>query len=169
MDALAVQINEAFDKFFTWANSFPEKLTNRVVGLMLALPTSLVIAIAMWLTPSPKGYGTHMQLGLGGCTMMTLTGWPCPMCGMTTTFTLMAHLRPLDAFVNQPFGVILFSVTALGAAIGWVDLISAVGLNRRALKWIGRREQGLAIALLVGMMAGWVYKSVMLHPHTFGL
>lgn len=169
MDALAVRINEVFDQVLAWANTFPVKATNRVVGLLLALPSSLVIAIALWLTPSDKGYGTHTQLGLGGCTMMTLTGWPCPMCGMTTTFTLMAHARPIDAFFTQPFGVILFSVTAIAAAVGWIDAISAVGVNRRVLRWIGRWEQKLAIGLLVGMMLGWVYKMVILHPHTFGL
>jgi hypothetical protein len=169
MDALALRINEVFDQVLAWANSFPVKATNRAVGLFLALPTTLVIAIAMWLTPSEKGYGTHTQLGLGGCTMMTLTGWPCPMCGMTTTFTLMAHLRPIDAFFTQPFGVVLFSVTAFGAVVGWVDLLSAVGLNRRVLRWIGRFEQRLAIGLLIGMMGGWIYKMIILHPHTFGL
>lgn len=38
-------------------------------------------------------------------------GYPCPMCGMTTTFALMEHLRPLDAALKLPFGVVLFSLT----------------------------------------------------------
>jgi hypothetical protein len=137
---------------------------NRVVGAGIGIPTSVVLAIALWLTPSPAGYGTHTQLGLGSCTMLTFTGWPCPMCGMTTTFALMAHLRPLDALKNQPFGVVLFSLTVIGAVVGLFDLVSGRGLWRRVGAWIGQREQGLAILLLVGMISGWLYKCALLHP-----
>ena len=38
------------------------------------------------LSPDPRGYGTHQQLGLPGCTFQMLTQWPCPSCGGTTAF-----------------------------------------------------------------------------------
>ncbi len=157
-----------FDGLSAWAARLPPRGTNRGVGLMLALPSTVVLGIAAWLTPSPHGYGTHTQLGLGSCLMLTLTGWPCPMCGMTTTFSLLAHLRFLDALKNQPFGIVLFSLTVLAAGIGWVDLLTGHGLFRRALKAVARREQVLALGLLAGMILGWLYKGVVLHPALFG-
>ncbi|MFN7144825.1 MAG: DUF2752 domain-containing protein [Myxococcota bacterium] len=163
------QLTAWIDRFTAWVNSLPERPTNRAVGLLIGLPTWMVLGIAAWLTPAAQGYGTHMQLGLGGCTMLVLTGWPCPMCGMTTTFTLLAHFRFLEALVNQPFGVVLFACTVIGAVVGLVDLLTARGLYKGVLRWIGRREQLLAIGLLVGMVLGWVYKSVRMHPEVFGL
>jgi hypothetical protein len=109
-----------------------------------------------------------MQLGLGACTMMSLTGWPCPMCGMTTTFSLLAHFRLLDAAKNQPFGLVLFSITLVASAVGLADLVAARGLWRRTLAWIAPREQVLAILLLAGMILGWIYKASIVHPEIFG-
>lgn len=53
------------------------------VGLIAAL------VIARCLTPDPRGFGTHQQLGLPGCTFAHFAGLPCPSCGMTTSW---AHL-----------------------------------------------------------------------------
>lgn len=137
---------------------------DRLVGAAIGLPSLAVILIGAWLEPSPAGYGTHVQLGLGGCTMMILTGWPCPMCGMTTTFSLMSHFRVLDALVNQPFGVVLYSITVAMAVIGLVDLVAGRGLWRRAVAAVGRMETIWAFGLLIGMGLGWVYKAVRVHP-----
>lgn len=146
-----------------------ETRLNRMIGAGLAIPTGAVLGLAMWLTPSDKGYGTHLQLGLKECTVMHFTGWPCPMCGMTTTFTLMAHARPLDALHTQPFGVILFAMTFLGAAVGLVDLLTGRGLWRRALALIGPWERPIAAGLMFGLFAGWLYKAWILHPTVFAI
>ena len=76
MEALLAQISTWMDGVIGWVNSLPERPTNRAIGLLIGLPCATVLGIAMWLTPAPAGFGTHMQLGLGGCTMLTLTGWP---------------------------------------------------------------------------------------------
>ena len=169
LDAVLDGLNARIDGLQAWMNAKPQGIMNRVVGAMLALPTSAVIGVAMWLTPSAKGYGTHLQLGMGECVAMSLTGWPCPMCGMTTTFTHMAHGSVVQAFFTQPFGVVLFSCTVLVAVIGWADVIAARGLYKRALGWVNRREQVIAGGLLFGLLGGWIYKAVVMHPSTFGL
>lgn len=171
MSALMGFFDRIFDGIgaqFARLDGVPKARINRLVGAGLGVPSTAVLATALWLTPAAEGFGTHTQLGLGGCTMLTLTGWPCPMCGMTTTFSLMAHLRVWDAVVNQPFGVALFSLTVIASVIGLFDLVSGRGLWRRASAWITRREQILAILLLAGMMFGWLYKCAMMHPSVFG-
>lgn len=141
----------------------PSRIQDRLVGLALFAPGMTVLSIARWLAPAPSGVGTHRQLGLGGCSVLTLTGWPCPMCGMTTTFSYFAHFEIIEGIVNQPFGLYLFTTTLLATAIGLSDLLVPRARWRKAIGWIERRETGVAISLLAGMFLGWVYKSALLH------
>lgn len=142
------------------ARAVPVALQNRLVGLALAAPTGVVLAIARALTPDPAGVGTHRQLGLGGCALLTFTGVPCPMCGMTTTFSHLAHLQLGAAAINQPFGLVLFSLTLGTFAVGLGDLLSGRGWWRQALRVIGRWETPIALSLMVGLVLGWTYKIV---------
>jgi hypothetical protein len=97
--------------------------TSRVTWFVLfAVPLAVVITAAM-LTPSPSGHGTHTQLGLPPCGFLVFTGYPCPGCGLTTAFAHMVRLQLLGAWHANPFGIVLFTVTALTiplAAIGFV-------------------------------------------------
>jgi hypothetical protein len=140
----------------------------RVLGAAVGMACAGVLAVAAWLTPDPDGFGTHLQLGLAPCTMLQWTGWPCPMCGMTTTFALLAHGRLVDGALNQPFGVVLFSMTGVLAVAGLTDAATGrgwlTGLAMRALP----HELKVGIGLLSGLAAGWMYKCVQLHPEIFG-
>jgi hypothetical protein len=60
----------------------------------LALGMTVVFLIALWLNPyqadgTPMSMETHRQLGLPHCSFYALTGYPCPACGMTTSFALL--------------------------------------------------------------------------------
>ena len=144
-----------------WFSALTSTVQDRLVGLALFLPTATVLGIAMWLTPDPAGMGTHRQLGLGGCAVLTATGYPCPMCGMTTTFTHLAHFHLLEGTLNQPFGLFLFLATVFGAVLGLLELVKPAARWRRVLRWIDHRETMLAVFLLGGMGAGWVYKVIL--------
>jgi hypothetical protein len=90
--------------------------------------------------------------------MMSWLTLPCPMCGMTTTFSLMAHLRPIDAFLNQPFGVVLFGMT-FGTVV--IALMEIVRPKKRWMAIINRmngREQWYIAGFLLMMLAAWTYK-----------
>ncbi len=50
-----------------------------------------VIAIAVLLTPSEAGYGTHQKLFLPPCFFRLVTHLNCPLCGLTTSFCHMAR------------------------------------------------------------------------------
>jgi hypothetical protein len=140
----------------------------RIVGLALFLPTAAVLGIAAWLEPDPSGVGTHTQLGLSGCAMLTWTGWPCPMCGMTTTFSLLAHLRVVDAVRNQPFGLLLFGATVLTCGVGLLELLAPRRRVEAALDWMAAHEVALAGGTLAGLLAGWVHKIIVLQGPFIG-
>ena len=140
---------------------------DRAASLAIALPTGAILAAARWVTPSPLGHSTHLQLGLGRCTFLSLTGYPCPMCGMTTTFAYMAHLDPLHAIVTQPFGVLLFLGTAGLFGIAVAELLQPRGRWRRLLGALAAYEAYLSIGFLVLMGLGWVYKIAVMRPDLF--
>ena len=44
------------------------------------------------------------------CPLRTLTGMPCPMCGMTTSVEDTVHLRLREAFQANPAGIVAVAV-----------------------------------------------------------
>ncbi len=130
----------------------------RFLALALAVVSGVLLGLAAWLQPDPSGIGTHMQLGLGGCSVLSETGWPCPMCGMTTTFALGLDGRILAAFKNQPFGVFLLSGTICAFFISTAEFIRPRSRLARCWGWIDRNDTAVAICLLFGLVFGWLYK-----------
>ncbi|MBM4391946.1 MAG: DUF2752 domain-containing protein [Deltaproteobacteria bacterium] len=168
IDTLANKVNEGLEQATRYMEKVASQRTNRVVGAVLAVPSWTVLGLARWLDPNPQGYGTHLQLGMSECTMMHFTGYPCPMCGMTTTFALYADLRVVDALLNQPFGLVLFGITVAMAVIGALDVATGRGYWKPALAWVDRRETKAAAVLLLGMLGGWIYKVLKVHPELLG-
>ncbi len=82
------QPREALPALSTWVRG-------TLVGI--ALGWVVVFGVAWWLKPYDENgralrMETHRQLGLPPCTFYTLTGgWPCPSCGMTTSFALLVR------------------------------------------------------------------------------
>ncbi len=140
-----------------WASLSPG-LRDRLIAGFLGLPSWVVLGVAGWLEADPVGHGTHKQLGLGTCTILALTGWPCPMCGMTTTFTHMAHGSPVDALLTQPFGVVLFLLTLAAGTLAVVELARPRQRFLRIWRWIESRETAVAAGLMLGLLLGWIYK-----------
>ena len=67
--------------------------TVRVMLVLMALAFAAVLGTAVWLDPytdagEARRLSTHTQLGLKPCSVVVLTGKPCPACGMTTSFAL---------------------------------------------------------------------------------
>ena len=81
----------------------PERLVIVVAGgLLLAL-----LLTAAWLTPSPRGMGTHQQLGLPPCTLVQFLGIRCPSCGMTTSWAHLVRGHAWAAFRANAGGALL--------------------------------------------------------------
>ena len=127
----------------------------RLVAGLIATVFLAVLVIARLLPPDERGFGTHERLGLPPCGMILTSGLPCPSCGMTTSFSLMMHGRPLSAFVAQPAGATL----CLGAMIGFVLAVHAAATGRVIqVDWerIGAVRLMLGFALFV--VGGWGLK-----------
>lgn len=144
-----------------WA-LLPQPVRVRVIPVVLALGTGTVLAVAAWLTPNPEGHATHLQLGLNPCTILSVTGYPCPVCGATTTFSLWAHFRPIEGFWNQPFASLLFWMTVGTFSISAAEILQPRRRWERLLAILAPYEMRLVAAFLAIMLASWAYKVVLM-------
>lgn len=112
------------------------------------------------LEPSQSGFGTHRQLGFPACGFLTVTGYPCPSCGVTTAFAYGIQGNWLDALKAQPFGLVLF------LALYVIGIIAAIAIVKRIplTKLIDSRSfEILQGALLILFFIGWIYKICIMH------
>lgn len=114
-----------------------------------------VLSIAAGLTPARAGLGSHRQLGLGPCPLVTLVGYPCPTCGMTTAFAHTVRGQLGSAFHAQPAGFLLALGTAAAAALSAGVLFTG---KVWAVNWYRVPPTLTAVAILLCLLAGWGYK-----------
>ena len=112
-------------------DSRPESGT-RIVLAVIAAGLTVIFAIAAWLEPDPRGFGTHQQLGFPPCHFRQFLGISCPHCGMTTSFTNFVRGNFQAAHQANPLGVPLAITWAL--CIPWCCGIAATG------RWIGTSD-----------------------------
>jgi hypothetical protein len=71
-----------------------------LVGSVVLEPSSEAIRVFGYELPST-------------CLWRLTTGWRCPGCGLTRSFTFMGHLRPVDAFQVHALGPFLWLAVAV--------------------------------------------------------
>jgi len=111
--------------------------------LVIVLAGSVLLGLlitAARLTPSPRGMGTHQQLGLPPCTIVALYGIPCPSCGMTTAWAHLLRGHVVAAVRSNAGGAML----AVLAAMCGPWLVGS-GLAGRWL--IGPPREGVTLAV----------------------
>ena len=133
-------------------------LRARLAGILLFFPGVFILGLARSLTPDPAGIGTHQQLGLMECGFITMFNMPCPMCGMTTTFTHLAHFQFWEGFVNQPYGTFLFFLNIYTIYIGFLELISPNKRHVAFIRMLEKREMWTMVILGGGLILSWFYK-----------
>ena len=125
----------------------------RARGATVALACWGAVIVGHVLSPRASGYGTAEQLSFPGCSFLANSGYPCPGCGFTTSFSAMAHGRIGRALGAHPFGVAAFALVVVIGLAGAAELASgrsALHVLRPGLWWIW--------AGLIGLLAGWGVK-----------
>ncbi len=134
-------------------------LGSRVTWLIFFIMPASVIGLSSWLTTARLDDTAHPLFGLPPCGFKLVTGLPCPGCGLTHSFTAMAHFDFVGAVYANPFGVILFLVSlttipvaALGFVRGWpvIDTLERLQFD----KW--------AILLAITSVLVWIVRIVTL-------
>jgi len=129
----------------------------RLLLVLMALGLIAVFVVAAWIRPydddgNAAKMATHTQLGMEPCSMVVLTGKPCPACGMTTSFSLLMHADVANSLRANWVGTLL--------ALAWLALIpwGIFGAVRGRLLWIRRGEFWLTVGLSILfalMIARW--------------
>jgi len=129
----------------------------RLLLALMAAGLVTVFALAAWIHPydpagQPQSMATHMQLGLPPCSMIALTGRPCPSCGMTTAFALLVHGDVPNSLAANWVGTLI--------AVFWMALIPWGILSAVRGRYWGLRTVELPLTVAVGvfltlMLARW--------------
>jgi hypothetical protein len=144
------------------APTLADRIANVAWGTVGALP---LLTAALLLTPSPKGMGTHQQLGLPPCTFLYLTGFPCPFCGMTTSWTHAAHGQVFESIRAQPMGFAFFAVDFF--LVAWILGLALLGRAQfrperfltsipRPVWWSGLSLTAVAWMYKIAIVRGWL-------------
>ena len=124
-------------------SGFPLSACSKVLLAGWSLFLLAGFATAAFVTPDPRGYGTHQQFGLPPCTLRMLTGVPCPSCGMTTSFAHFVRGEWTSAVRANAAAFVLASLCALQIPWCWVSIA------RGRLWRVSRPERFLIISLLI--------------------
>ena len=119
----------------------PWSLVFRFLLILAGLGLFSLLLLACKLDPSPRGYGTHRQLGLEECFFVSRLEIRCPSCGMTTSWSLLVRGRLLAA-IRANAGGCMLAVAAIAAA-PWL-LLSGL-----ASRWITRPPSELVSLVLL--------------------
>ena len=126
----------------------------RLRGLALLAVGAGTIVLGLVMRPSDEGLGTHKQLGLPACSFLATTGWPCPTCGLTSSYAFCMHGRLGQAWKSQPFGFVLALISLALTGVGVAELAGG-----RSLLWHLRPRWWL-VAVLLGLPAGWIFRLI---------
>jgi hypothetical protein len=109
----------------------PQRFERLLAGFVAAV-ACVAFTIAAIMNPydeagRPRTHGTHRQLGLPPCTMLSTVGFPCPSCGMTTSIALVFH-GDVPAACRANWAGVLLAAGGVAVAM-WLGLLAA-GLSR---------------------------------------
>jgi hypothetical protein len=122
---------------------------------LAALGIAGVLATARGLEPDPRGYGTHVRLGLPPCQFCAVTGYRCPSCGMTTAFACVVRGRLGAAWRANPAGSLLAPLCAV--LVPWL-LAVAIGGRPWGFRTLDGPLTVLVVAAVAVSLVAWTVR-----------
>lgn len=93
------------------------------------------------------------------CPFRTLSGWPCPGCGLTRSLVLCAHGDWAQAFVFHPLGIVFYFGLWLALALGVLPLLGrSIVVSQRALIFF-------ATTAITALLIVWIVRLTGLLPY----
>ncbi len=80
--------------------------------VLVLIAATLVIGLSVWMDASAEGVSFLGHSLPPLCTFKRLTGWDCPGCGLTRSFTFMGALQLRSAFSMHWLGPLLWVLIA---------------------------------------------------------
>jgi Protein of unknown function (DUF2752) len=116
-----------------------------------------LLAVARKLEPDPRGFGTHIQLGLPPCAFLAVTGRLCPTCGMTTSFAWLTRGRIDRSWQANPAGCLYALLTI--PLVSWL-VSSAVANHPVGFQGLSAPLTGLLFAAIALGLASWLIRLI---------
>lgn len=110
-------------------------------------------AVVALLIVSP--WGATLAQGLWSCPFKSVTGLPCPTCGLTRAALALSRFEFVEAFVGYPLQSALWTVFLVGGAVA-----GGLALLGRPLPAFGEPPRWAKIAALVVVLINWTYAIV---------
>lgn len=100
-------------------------------------------------------------LPLGDCTFEWLTGYPCPFCGVTRAFWMMASGAWRAAWVFCPLGALVYLAAWVVFLWNAAGLLSGrVLIPQVVFSWVVRHRRLTGAIVLLVLLINWVYRLV---------
>lgn len=90
------------------------------------------------------------------CGFKTLTGYPCPFCGLTRAFSSLGHGHVRDAFVESPMGILLYALVVVVFAVSAYALLTRQRISPAWPAWLTGRRIVWSAAIV--LLANWIYR-----------
>lgn len=91
-----------------------------LIGWSLFLIMGFGVAIQM--KPDSRGFGTHQQLGFAPCVIRNRFSFPCPSCGMTTSFSHFVRGEIRQSAQANTSGLVLAIVCLVMIPWSWISV-----------------------------------------------
>jgi hypothetical protein len=119
------------------------------------LPLSLLFGAALLL---PHGVALD-QMPLVPCTFRCLTGYPCPLCGMTRAVWAIANGRWAMAMADCPLAFLIVIFTAVMFLWHTLAVLSGVVLSPGPKLRPGPTGRGIIVSMVLVLLAfNWIYR-----------
>lgn len=126
-----------FEKAYNMLNTAVYSLKRSIITLIILLSVfvgSIVIE--------------NPDLPFSLCLFKTITGLPCPSCGMTHSFVSIGHLKIIEGFYYNILGPILY----IGLLLGIVLLLIEIALNRLIIYPFFERHKRVLLVIVIPLV-----------------